>query len=93
MNRVGKPLRPCQKTKRRVVTFRDPVILTVIQLMRVQFGIRTLLLCMLLVGISFTVYHNSEYYKRWLKVEESIESIDLQVRSEELSERTPEIAT
>ncbi|MEM9412497.1 MAG: hypothetical protein AAGA30_15390 [Planctomycetota bacterium] len=50
-----------------------------------QFTIRSLLLIMLMVGIGFTVYHNTEYYKRWKRVKEFASTLDVQQSSYELS--------
>ena len=51
-----------------------------------RFTIRTLLLVMLLVGVSVTVYHNSEYYKRWKRVEASIATFDPHQTSHEITD-------
>ena len=41
---------------------------------------------MLVVGIGFTVYHNTEYYKRWKRVDELASTLDVQQSSHELSD-------
>ena len=51
-----------------------------------RFTIRTLLLVMLLVGVSVKVYHNSEYYKRWKRVEASIATFDPHQTSHEITD-------
>jgi len=51
-----------------------------------RFTIRTLLLVMLLVGAGVTVYHNSEYYKRWKRVEASIANFDPHQSSHEIAD-------
>ena len=53
---------------------------------QMKFTIRTLLFVMLLVGVGVTLYHNSEYYKRWERVEEAIATFDPHQTSHELAD-------